>query len=85
LLGAFDPVLLGWASRDDIVGGYSRIVTDNGVFRPFLLVDGRAVGLWRWERGRVTSEPLEPLDRGVVAALEADAADVTRFLSSSGR
>ena len=31
LLGAFDPLLLGWASRDFIVGPYRRIVTVNGL------------------------------------------------------
>jgi hypothetical protein len=30
LLGAFDPLLLGWASRDPIVGPHRRIVTSTG-------------------------------------------------------
>ncbi|HEX5147152.1 MAG TPA: winged helix DNA-binding domain-containing protein, partial [Conexibacter sp.] len=57
LLGAFDPLLLGWASRDDVLGERGTgIVTTNGIFRPFALVRGRAAGLWRLERGRVALE-----------------------------
>jgi|SRR5215210_1911599 len=46
LLGAYDPVLLGWVSREAIVGPHHQLVTDNGLFRPFALVDGRAVATW---------------------------------------
>jgi Winged helix DNA-binding domain len=35
LLGAFDPLLLGWASRDPVVGANKQIITVNGLFRPF--------------------------------------------------
>lgn len=80
LLGAFDPLLLGWASRDPIVGPHRRIVTVNGVFRPFALAGGRAVATWSIARGKVTLAPFAPLDAGTQAALDADAADVTRFL-----
>ena len=80
LLGAFDPLLLGWASRDPIVGPHRRIVTVNGLFRPFALADGRAVATWTITRGQVALTPFAPLDAGTRAALDADAADVTRFL-----
>ena len=33
LLGPFDPLLLGWVSRDAIVGSHRSIVTTNGLFR----------------------------------------------------
>src|SRR5215469_11094053 len=35
LLGAYDPVLLGWTSRDPIVGPHGKLVAINGLFRPF--------------------------------------------------
>ena len=82
LLGAFDPVLLGWADRSAVAGDLAGIVTTNGVFRPFVLLDGRAVGLWSMPGGRVTlAEPpdLTDADR---RALAAEAADVTRFLTT---
>ena len=80
LLGAFDPLLLGWASRDPIVGPHPRIVTANGLFRPFALAGGRAVATWSIARGQVVLAPFAPLDAKTRAALDADAADVTRFL-----
>ena len=80
LLGPFDPLLLGWTSREDVVGAHRLLVTDNGLFRPFALVGGRAVGTWRYVRSHVLLEPLEPLDDDVLAALEADAREVERFL-----
>jgi hypothetical protein len=81
LLGAFDPLLLGWSSREPILGGRQRAVTVNGVFRPFALVEGRAVGTWGMPRGEVVLQPFDRLAPEVAAALAADAADVLRFLA----
>jgi hypothetical protein len=81
LLGAFDPLLLGWASREPIVGPHRQIVTVNGLFRPFALAGGRAVATWSIASGQVTLAPFHPLDPRTRAALDRDAADVTRFLA----
>jgi hypothetical protein len=81
LLGAFDPLLLGWERRDDVVGADAgRLVTDNGIFRPFALVSGEAVATWTYERGRVALAPFREVDE---RALDAEAADVRRFLSKT--
>jgi hypothetical protein len=80
LLGAFDPLLLGWASRDPITGPHRQIVTVNGLFRPFALAGGRAVATWTITGGQVVLAPFAELDTETRAALESDAADVTRFL-----
>jgi hypothetical protein len=80
LLGAFDPLLLGWASRDPITGPHKQIVTVNGLFRPFALAGGRAVATWTITGGQVMLAPFAELDTETRAALDADAADVTRFL-----
>jgi len=80
LLGAFDPLLLGWASRDPITGPHRHIVTVNGLFRPFALAGGRAVATWTITGGRVVLAPFGVLDDETRAALDADAPDVTRFL-----
>ncbi len=80
LLGPFDPVLLGWRSRDDIVGTHHGIVTSNGVFRPFALVDGRAVATWSWRAGRVTLAPFVAINDEAVAALASEAEDVRRYV-----
>jgi hypothetical protein len=82
LLGAFDPVLLGWTSREEILGRHTHLVTSNGLFRPFAMVDGRAVATWRFTKGKVTIEPLSRIARTTSAALEKEAADVERFLAN---
>ena len=81
LLGAYEPVLLGWTSREEIVGPHKLLVTDNGLFRPFALVNGRAVATWRFARGKVSIEPLERVTEKAMAALDADAADIERFFA----
>ena len=80
LLGAFDPLLLGWTSREEIVGPHKMLVTINGIFRPFALVDGRAVATWRLAGGKLTIEHLGKVTKKAASALEADADEVTRFL-----
>jgi hypothetical protein len=80
LLGAFDPVLLGWTSREDIVGPHRHLVTDNGMFRPFAMVKGRAVATWSMPKGEVVLEPLARISKADRLGLERDAEDVVRFL-----
>jgi hypothetical protein len=80
LLGAFDPVLLGWRSREEILGSHHPVVTVNGLFRPFALVRGRAAATWSMPAGKVLLEPFRDLSREDAAALAADAEDVVRFL-----
>ncbi len=80
LLGAFDPTLLGWASRDDILGDGAEMIVQGGIFRPFALVSGRAAAIWAIRSGRVVLEPLRPLGSGVERALKLEGEDVSRFL-----
>lgn len=80
LLGPFDPILHGWASREVFVGPHTGVVTNNGIFRPVALVDGRVVATWGLAGGVVTVRPLEPLADAARAALVTEAADVLRYL-----
>jgi hypothetical protein len=82
LLGAYDPVLLGWTSREALLGPHKRIVTVNGLFRPFALVEGHAVAVWQMRAGAVRLEPLEHIAPKDAAALEVEARDVARFMGS---
>jgi len=82
LLGAFDPVLLGWKSREPILGPHTHLVTINGIFRPFAMVDGRAVATLKLAKGEVAIEALDPIAKRVHDALEDDAVDVVRFVGS---
>ena len=80
LLGGFDPILHGWASRELFVGAHQGIVTTNGVFRPTALVDGRTTATWTLNAGVLRLRPLEPLRTASRRALERDAGDVQRYL-----
>lgn len=80
LLGAFDPLLMGWVSREPVLGAATGIVTTNGIFRPFALVDGRAAATWTMPAGEVVLAPFAPLLPAAAHALAVDAADVVRFL-----
>jgi hypothetical protein len=69
LLDQWDPVLVGWTSREP------------RAFRPYAWVGGRAVATWSARAGVIELEPfarLRPADR---TALDTDAADVARFLA----
>jgi hypothetical protein len=80
LLGSFDPVLLGWASREWLLDSHKAVITVNGLFRPFALVDARAVAVWSMPAGKVVLDPFDRLTRKAATALQADALDVVRYL-----
>ncbi len=85
LLGAFDPLLLGWVSREAVIGEHHHVVTSNGMFHPVALVGGRAVATWGVSAGVLTVTALEPMRPAAVKALRADARDVLRFLGQPDR
>jgi hypothetical protein len=82
LLGQFDAYLLGWRGRDLILDpAYAkRIQAGGGMIQPALVVDGRVAGTWRLDRRRVVVEEFEPLSRRARDGLEAEVADLGRFL-----
>ena len=85
LLGSFEPVLLGWASREPLIDADEAIVVTGGIFRPFALVDGRAAAVWTLRDGEVAIEPFGRLARADARALEDEAVDVVRFLAGAWR
>jgi hypothetical protein len=82
LLGPFEPLLVGWGSRDHVLGDHDATVVTGGIFRNFALVEGRGVATWRWDKGRVTLEPYAPISDADLGALEVDGEAVVRFLST---
>ena len=81
LLGMFDPVLHGWADRTFLTGAHKDMVTSNGMFRATALIDGRVAGVWTMPQGVVTLKPLKGLTPAELAAVEAEASDVLRYLA----
>jgi Winged helix DNA-binding domain len=80
MLGAFDPVLLGWRSREPLLGANQPIVTINGIFRPFALVRGRAVAVWGIAAGKLTLTPFAPIAAADERKLRADGEQALRYL-----
>jgi hypothetical protein len=84
LLAMFDNYLIGYRDRDEFVAPAARRdVYVGGIIKPAVLVDGRAVGVWKLARGRqraiVEVTPFGELSRRIRGALEAEVADVGRF------
>ncbi len=86
LLPRFDTYLLGYQNRDLAVPlQYAkRINAGGGILHPTLLVDGRAAGTWKSKPRKnhldVIVEPFDHLAPKVHAGLEAEVADLARFL-----
>jgi hypothetical protein len=86
LLPRFDTYLLGYASRELAVNpAYARrIHPGGGIINAALLVDGQAQGTWKSKkrRGRleVQVEAFEELAEEWLAGVEAEVADIGRFL-----
>jgi hypothetical protein len=81
LLGPFDPLLLGWCSRELVLGDVQGVVTINGIFKPIALIGGRAVGTWTMPGGRVELSLWVQPSRTAAAALRRDADAVHAYLS----
>jgi len=79
VLPGFDEYILGYQDRRSALSGLAaeRIIVRNGVFRPAIVADGRAIGTWRPGNGTRPSsvaEVFSPFDaetsRAVRAALD---------------
>ncbi|MFL5927037.1 MAG: winged helix DNA-binding domain-containing protein [Gaiellaceae bacterium] len=83
LLDQWDPVLVGWRSRDPLLVDYPRFDDAAAHFRPFAYVAGRAVATWGLRNGHVELDPLfARVSRSAAQQLRRDADDVERFLSN---
>lgn len=80
LLGPFDPLLLGWSSREFVLKNAPEIVTTNGIIKAVVLVHGRVAGTWSVRAGRVTLNPWREHPARTVRALEREAAAVESYL-----
>jgi hypothetical protein len=83
LLGAFDPLLLGWRSRELVVDPAREVVTVNGIVKPIALVDGRAAGTWAMPGGHVELHLWGEQGRLTAVALEREANAVEAYLAAA--
>lgn len=82
LLGPFDPLLLGWESRQFLLDGRPEVITANGIFKAIALVRGRPAGIWTLPGGTVELQLFEEQTTATVAALEREAAAVQAYLGA---
>ncbi len=87
LLPAFDTYILGHRDRDLIDDGrYAARLMGGGMLPATVLVDGRLAGTWQTNRkGRrlaVAVNPFEPLPADVEALVQAELADIERFVAA---
>ena len=86
LLPRYDTYLLGYRNRDLAVPREfaKRINAGGGIVHPTLLVDGCVVGIWKsWHQKNQLNMSIEPfgsLAPEVQVGLEAEVADIGRFL-----
>lgn len=83
LLPHFDTSLLGHRSRHlALAPAFARRINRGGGWiHPTLAVDGRVLGTWRRDGPTITVDPFAPLDPALLPGLEAEAADIGRFLA----
>jgi hypothetical protein len=87
LLPAFDTYLLGYRRRDLAVPLrlQHRLQRGGGWLHPAVVANGRAIATWSLRKsggrgGRVLAEPFEPISGALRAGIEAEVADIGRFL-----
>jgi hypothetical protein len=83
LLPAFDNYVLGYRDRSAILEAARHPrVYQGGMIRPTILLGGAVIGTWSLDRakGRIAASPFEPFPASVRRTVEAEVADVSRFL-----
>jgi hypothetical protein len=91
LLPGFDEYVLGYADREialDAIAAPRIVPGGNGVFRPAIVVDGRAVGTWRLgtrTRGASIVDIFSPLDAPTSDALSRALRDYDDYISGFAR
>ncbi|MEV7025906.1 winged helix DNA-binding domain-containing protein, partial [Kitasatospora sp. NPDC093558] len=87
LLAPFDNLLLSHADRTRVLADEhkGRVMTQNGLVHPTLLVDGVVAGTWQLTGAQdVVVRPFAPLRRADRRAAEAEAERVAAFGGGSG-
>lgn len=84
-LGEFDNMLLSYADRKRIIDDayYKRVITENGIIRSTILIDGFVCGTWKIKRDHGTAtlsiEPFKRLSKQEHDALAEEGARLLKF------
>jgi hypothetical protein len=84
LLGTWDAMLLAHARRAGVLPEHHRervFSTRTPQSVPTFLVDGAVAGAWRHEKGRVSFDPLERIDRATMRSLREEGERMAAFHS----
>jgi hypothetical protein len=82
LLGPFDQTILSYADRTRVISDVARkrVITQNGLVKGTLLVDGQVRGCWEIQASRkaavIELSPFEKLPKRDLAALESSAGEL---------
>jgi hypothetical protein len=88
LLPAFDTCLLGYRDRSWMMtaAAAARVQRGGGWLHPTVVADGWVVATWKAssQKGRVEVdvEPFEPISAAVATGIDAEIADIRRFLDA---
>jgi hypothetical protein len=90
LAAGFDNYLIGYRDRALLLADEHRAaVYVGGIIKPTVLLNGRIVAIWRLARAAkaatVQVTPLEALTRSTVRSIEAEVADIGRFIALDTR
>lgn len=82
-LPEWDHLILGYDDRRRVLPPdyQAEVIKRNGDVQPAFLVNGRVAGIWRFEDGKVKTDPFAPLPRTVRRELEDEAARLAAFLA----
>jgi hypothetical protein len=83
LLGPFDPLLLGWRSRELVLERAQEVVTTNGIIKAIVLVSGRAAGTWTMPGGRVELRLWGQQSKATTVALRRETSAVEAYLAAN--
>ena len=82
-LPEWDHLILGFDERSRVLPPdvAPAVIKKNGDVLPTFLVDGVVAGIWRYEDGRVKTEPFAPLPRAARRELEEEGRRLAAFLA----
>jgi hypothetical protein len=85
VLPAFDEFLISYKDRSAtlVLKDFNKVVSSNGIFRPFILINGQVAGIWRRvsKKDRIVIEttPFKPFSKKTKNLIEETFTDFERF------